>query len=67
MYNPIAINKRPAILRIKLSAKFPALVILRLMIEQNKGVMHPVAAELLGVANCLVSEVSDELQAIRMC
>jgi len=32
-------------------------------IEQNKGVMHPVAAELLGVANCLVSEVSDELQA----
>jgi len=32
-------------------------------IEQNQGKMHPVAAELLGVANCLVSEVADELQA----
>ncbi len=30
-------------------------------IEQNKGVMHPVAAELLGVARRLVSEISDEL------
>lgn len=30
-------------------------------IEQNKGVMHPVAAELLGVARCLVDEISDEL------
>lgn len=32
-------------------------------IEQNQGKMHPVAAELLGVANRLVSEVADELQA----
>ncbi len=32
-------------------------------IEQNHGEMHPVAAELLGVANRLVSEVADELQA----
>lgn len=32
-------------------------------IEQNQGEMHPVAAELVGVANCLVSEVADELQA----
>ena len=32
-------------------------------IEQNQGEMHPVAAELLGVANCLVSEVADELKA----
>ena len=32
-------------------------------IEQNHGKMHPVATELLGVANCLVSEVADELKA----
>jgi electron transfer flavoprotein alpha subunit len=32
-------------------------------IEQNQGKMHPVAAELLGVANRLVSEVADELKA----
>lgn len=32
-------------------------------IEQNQGKMHPVAAELLGVANRLVSEVADELEA----
>jgi len=32
-------------------------------IEQNRGVMHPVASELLGVANRLVSEVADELEA----
>ena len=32
-------------------------------IEQDHGEMHPVAAELLGVANCLVSEVADELKA----
>jgi electron transfer flavoprotein alpha subunit len=32
-------------------------------IEQNHGEIHPVAAELLGVANCLVSEVADELKA----
>jgi len=32
-------------------------------IEQNQGEMHPVAAELLGVAKCLVSEVADELEA----
>ena len=32
-------------------------------IEQNQGKMHPVAAELLGVANQLVSEIADELQA----
>jgi len=32
-------------------------------IEQNQGEMHPVAAELLGVANCLVSEIADELEA----
>jgi electron transfer flavoprotein alpha subunit len=32
-------------------------------IEQNQGKMHPVAAELLGVAKYLVSEVADELQA----
>jgi electron transfer flavoprotein alpha subunit len=32
-------------------------------IEQDHGEMHPVAAELLGVANCLVSEVADELEA----
>jgi len=32
-------------------------------IEQKDGKMHPVAQELLGVANCLVSEVSEELQA----
>lgn len=32
-------------------------------IEQNQGVMHPVAAELLGVAKRLVSEIADELQA----
>ena len=30
-------------------------------IEQNKGVMHPVAAELLGVARRLVNEISDEV------
>jgi electron transfer flavoprotein alpha subunit len=30
-------------------------------IEQNKGVMHPVAAELLGVARRLVDEISEEL------
>ncbi len=32
-------------------------------IEQNQGKMHPVAAELLGVANRLVSDVADELEA----
>ena len=32
-------------------------------IEQDHGEMHPVAAELLGVAKCLVSEVADELEA----
>ncbi len=32
-------------------------------IEQKDGKMHPVAQELLGVANCLVSEISEELQA----
>jgi len=32
-------------------------------IEQDHGEIHPVAAELLGVANCLVSEVADELKA----
>ncbi|NQS91856.1 MAG: electron transfer flavoprotein subunit alpha/FixB family protein [Chloroflexi bacterium] len=31
-------------------------------IEQNKGQMHPVARELLGVSNCLVSEIADELE-----
>ena len=30
-------------------------------IEQTKGIMHPVAAELLGVARRLVDEISDEL------
>lgn len=32
-------------------------------IEQDHGEMHPVAAELLGVAKRLVSEVADELEA----
>lgn len=32
-------------------------------IEQNQGQMHPVAAELLGVACRLVSEIADELEA----
>ncbi len=31
-------------------------------IEQEEGVIHPVAGELLGVANRLVSEISDELE-----
>lgn len=31
-------------------------------IEQDKGVMHPVTAELLGVARRLVDEISDELE-----
>ena len=31
-------------------------------IEQNNGVMHPVAAELLGVARRLVQEISEELE-----
>ena len=32
-------------------------------IEQEDGVMHPVAGELLGVARRLVTEISDELEA----
>ena len=31
-------------------------------IEQNNGKMHPVARELLGVANCLASEVADDMK-----
>ena len=32
-------------------------------IEQKQGEMHPVAAELLGAANKLVSDIADELEA----
>jgi len=33
------------------------------LIEQNNGIMHPVAGELLGVAQRLTMEIADELEA----